>query len=272
MAPQPNLAMGMALESSVVLVNKKLSIASGALTVAGTHVGLKATRKLAISSGALTLTGTHVTLIYTELFSPLDIEGCVLWLDASQESFANNDPVGTWTDRSGNLNDAVQFTDGYRPIFKTNILGSMPGLLFDGSDDKLVTAGNVSVKTSIVLCKYTLSTFAGFSGAIGQASKIWITGHQGYTYLYNDEGPDHYYLDGGVMSEHAAVTNAWHTISSTDDIANNEPVIIGNDHGLSDAFHRFWTGYIHEGIAWNIELTSDQETTVYNYLKTKWGY
>ena len=53
--------------------------------------------------------------------SPLDIPGCALWLDASQLALADNDPVATWPDLSGNGYDATQATAENRPTFKAGI-------------------------------------------------------------------------------------------------------------------------------------------------------
>ena len=57
-----------------------------------------------------------------------------LWLDASQLALANNDPVAEWTDMSGNLRHATA-SGAARPMFKTNRINGLPGVLFDGTDD-----------------------------------------------------------------------------------------------------------------------------------------
>jgi len=82
-----------------------------------------------ISGGALTA------------FSPSQISGLTVWLDASQISgLNNNDPVTTWTDLSGNGNNATQATGSQKPTYKTSGLNGRPVVLFDGVDDKLATA------------------------------------------------------------------------------------------------------------------------------------
>lgn len=70
---------------------------------------------------------------------PLDLTGCVLWLDGSQETFSNGDPVPTWTDRSGNGNHATQATAGNRPTYDAATLG----INFDGVNDYLVLPGGL---------------------------------------------------------------------------------------------------------------------------------
>ena len=65
---------------------------------------------------------------------PLDLSGCVLWLDGSQESYANGAAVPTWTDRSGNGNHATQATAANRPTYDA----VTQGIKFDGVNDFLV--------------------------------------------------------------------------------------------------------------------------------------
>lgn len=65
------------------------------------------------------------------------VAGPLIWLDANQETYANNDPVDQFTDRSGNGN---HFTSSgtARPIFKTNRINGRPSVLADGVDDGLL--------------------------------------------------------------------------------------------------------------------------------------
>lgn len=68
-------------------------------------------------------------------FSPTDIAGLQLWLQASRINGLNNgDPVATWADLSGNANDATQGTASQRPTW--NSAGYVTG---DGVDDTLLT-------------------------------------------------------------------------------------------------------------------------------------
>ena len=71
-------------------------------------------------------------------FSPRDVSNLILWLDASAiTGLNNNDPVATWSDRSGNGNDATQATATNRPLYKTNIVNGKPVVRFDGVDNYL---------------------------------------------------------------------------------------------------------------------------------------
>jgi len=58
-------------------------------------------------------------------WSPLDIDGCVLWLDACQiTGLSDGDPVATWPDASGLGYDAIGA--GSKPDYKINILNGLP--------------------------------------------------------------------------------------------------------------------------------------------------
>lgn len=67
------------------------------------------------------------------------VAGPDIWLDANQELFANNDPVGQFTDWSGNGN---HFTSSgtARPTFKTNRINGRPTVSADGVDDGMILA------------------------------------------------------------------------------------------------------------------------------------
>src|SRR5690242_121198 len=75
-------------------------------------------------------------------FSPTIVPGLVgwykadgtLWQDSARTTpvVANSDPVGAWDDASGNNNHLLQATAGKRPLYKVNILGGKPAVLFDG--------------------------------------------------------------------------------------------------------------------------------------------
>lgn len=71
-------------------------------------------------------------------FSPSDISGLVLWLDADAiEGLNDGDPITTWEDQSGNNNDATQSTGSAKPTYQTNELNGKPVVRLDGTDDYL---------------------------------------------------------------------------------------------------------------------------------------
>ncbi len=63
--------------------------------------------------------------------SPLQIDGCALWLDASQLVLANDAPVATWTDLSGNGYSPVQATGDNQPTCQTAVQNGLRVVRFN---------------------------------------------------------------------------------------------------------------------------------------------
>ena len=71
-----------------------------------------------------------------------------IWFDASSLSLSNTDPVATWTDRSGNINDADQVIVARQPEFRTGQINGLPAVIFDpsgptGNEDFIPFDGSV---------------------------------------------------------------------------------------------------------------------------------
>lgn len=79
-------------------------------------------------------------------FSPSDISGLKVWLDADQiTGLVNDDPVTTWTDESGTGNDVTEATN--KPLYKTGGLNSKPYVYFDGTNDILLKSSPTGLPT-----------------------------------------------------------------------------------------------------------------------------
>ena len=88
------------------------------------------------------------------------VAGPDIWLDANQELFANNDPVGQFTDWSGSGN---HFTSSgtARPTFKTNRINGRPSVLADGVDDGMILSSFASKSAWTVMFVGCLASFPG---------------------------------------------------------------------------------------------------------------
>ena len=70
----------------------------------------------------------------SELFQPSGSPAG--WWDATKiTGLEDGDPVGTWSDLSGNGKDLSQASAGNKPTYKTDIQNGLPAVLGDGSDD-----------------------------------------------------------------------------------------------------------------------------------------
>ena len=112
-------------------------------------------------------------------FSPTDIAGLQLWLDATTGLFdatsggsavtADAAAVARWEDQSGNARHATQGTLNNRPVLKTSVQNSKNGIRFDGSNDFMTTASFAhSVPLTIFLACKRLSN----SGSVGDYNRI----------------------------------------------------------------------------------------------------
>lgn len=70
--------------------------------------------------------------------TPADLANLHIWCAADElVGFADGDPVGTWTDQSGGGRDLITVSTSYRPTYKASQVNGLPGLLFDGIDDRM---------------------------------------------------------------------------------------------------------------------------------------
>jgi hypothetical protein len=78
---------------------------------------------------------------------PTDFSGLGPWWKADSLSLNDGDPVSTWLD-SNTSNNATATTTA-RPTYKTNIFGSMPALLFNGTTNIMTCSGVTVFPNSI---------------------------------------------------------------------------------------------------------------------------
>lgn len=86
-------------------------------------------------------------------YVPTNVEGSLLWLDASDMDGDGNadaptpdSPVALWADKSGQGNQAAQPTVNLQPVIKTDILNGHPAVRFDGTGDRLFSGTTATYK------------------------------------------------------------------------------------------------------------------------------
>ncbi len=127
--------------------------------------------------------------------APPVTSGLLLDLDArefSELGTADSDPISTWTDQSGNGNDATGVGIG-RPTFDSDYLGTgRPGVVFDGTDDVMALTTAISEGTPMVFAVVLPNTASivpvlGHSVNDGRfASRL--SGENGYAGVETDNG------------------------------------------------------------------------------------
>lgn len=118
----------------------------------------------------------EATSVVVASFDPLTLSP-VLWLDANDASTlfqddgyttpatANNDPVGGWKDKSGNLNHVSQSVGGQRPLLKTSVLNSKNIVQWDGVDDIMAAASAASLDLTTGVDLVIVLNILGDSGS-----------------------------------------------------------------------------------------------------------
>lgn len=219
-------------------------------------------------------------------FDPSTVAGLKVWLKADSESYANNDPVGTATDRSGNGNNFTEATN--KPTFKTNILNGKPAYYFDGGDQLVSTfALDDSKKTNVffvakcdadsgintILCSEgddvffmalqggsNIRTWTNTSGNFDdQASGAYTTARY-YTFTFNEttgaNGVTNYRQNGTSLGD-----------SASRDRGNSGALTLGDRGGQAI------TGHIFEILIYETAggVSSGDRDSIESYLASKYG-
>jgi hypothetical protein len=209
-----------------------------------------------------------VPQVLVPVWLPSDITGLLAWHSASDiEGLSDNDDVSTWADLSGNSKDFTQGTAGYCPHYKTNIINSLPALLFDNSDDVMNSPSITGIKTIVIVAKYDGATFGAYNGLVtGPSGNIWWLGNSGDTQWYTGEsGGQTFFKDGERLT--TSVTNAWHIFLNKTDTAQDFAVRLGQDR----SYTRTWKGYVAEVCIYDTALTGDNLSNLILYLSGKYN-
>jgi len=117
---------------------------------------------------------------------PSDIPGLQLWLDGQDvdgngaaDSITDGDPIGSWVDKSGNVNNATQGTPANQPTYVTSdpLLSSRPVVRFDSTVKQLAftaPVGGSSGSDSTVFILFRQTTPQGLWVNPLHASAEWL--------------------------------------------------------------------------------------------------
>jgi hypothetical protein len=210
--------------------------------------------------------------------------GNVLWLKADALSLANNDPVTTWTDSSGNGNDVTQAVAGAKPTYKTNILNGLPVVRGDGGDylaRAVVTTSNQATIMIVLKKSGTNSTIPFYNGN---------TAANGYGFFQGSGGTRDVLFGGSVdksdgtpsATDFEVWTHTWNgsvsdfwvngavefltdPSTSPNDIPSGETLVMGLNGSNQ------WNGDIAEVLFWDNVLTTQNREIAEDYLGGKYG-
>jgi len=250
-------------------------------SLAGGHPGLTQTLYGTLNKYQIVLTKTP----YYKVFSPKQIEGLALWLDGLDPAGnsvvpANNATIATWTDKSGNGNNA---TGGVSPTYNS----SSKSVVFNGSSWLSTPYSSVPANETVFVVFNTTSTAVqtnsfmigpstsggrlimsvnendGFGlsfkiGAYGIANGSRLTEIQNQIYLGTTtvaSTTSYVYLNGN-QGPSSTLTYSGSGTTQIGTAISGVAIYIGN---------------IYEIIIFNVSISTTQRQQVESYLAQKWG-
>jgi hypothetical protein len=243
---------------------------------------------------------------YYTAFSPRQIAGCALWLDAADASTItlSGSNVTQWNDKSINGWNVSQATSAKQPTLVSNSLNGLPGLNFiHASSQHLDTANQSSLNslTGLTLF-YVLKPTWNIGDPVQNPAFFGIRAPGGgvtiFNYYFINDYSGTAMFNGAPITSHtgSSVTSAigknvvslyCSTNNNGTDIAylngnltgdtvtsasfgsgTNLPIIIGGDN--YDPYEN-WQGLIYEVVFFTRVLTTTQRHQVESYLAQKWG-
>lgn len=232
----------------------------------------------------------------TTAIQPNSISGLKLWLKADSLSLNDGDAVTTWSDSSVNGYDCTQGTGANKPLYKTNILGAYPALLFDGTNDTLRNTTFTGLGTSdfsmFVVASSSITSnkilfFLANNGGSNGASFALKT-NTSDQYVYGDWGNGTVLtvtsptITNNVFSlvegkqvhgtnTFSSYINGTATTAATTDSTSLNLTENGYWLGSDRATGLYWTGYIAEVIIYDSALSTGNRQGIEAYISAKYG-
>lgn len=137
------------------------------------------------------------------LWTPGFLGGVRLWFkDEGLTGYADNDPVPSWRDSSGNGLHAVNATGTEQPLCKTALVNGLPAIRTDGTDDDLTTPAPGNVKPS------TLAFVMRLASATPPASARIFS--QGTPLTVRMAATSYAMLGSTAVNYHTGLDTNWH--------------------------------------------------------------
>ncbi len=209
---------------------------------------------------------------FSDSFSPADISGLVLWLDASDASTITETAgaVSQWDDKSGEDNHATQTTEALKPTTNSNTLNGRNVLTF--SADRLDVPKPSGTTDIFIVFHTTDSTYLHMSDGGGKFSLAADDGSSDTT--LSSLGTPTFKLNGILQSftdrndVHDAMNNnnACLLMKGVDISAWTSTLNLCN-FGAPFSFD----GDIAEIAFYNNSISTENETRFFNYAAEKWA-
>jgi hypothetical protein len=229
-------------------------------------------------SVTVTNTDTQSDTLTNEL---LNLGSPAVWLSATDITpVADGTALSTWSDSSGNNNDAAHGTAGNQPAYYNSCAGlnNQPCVRFDGVDDFLILNSEV-----------TSRTIFSVSEAIGTSDNrvLYASSSANNTYLRNDINNTEHYLEigGNVISNSSPQLQIFNTLllDGTDiSIRTNGGNVSTNASALTFSLGQIgellgggsgtdpYSGNFAEVLAYTTALTNAEISLIETYLQMKY--
>lgn len=236
-----------------------------------------------VSNGTLTDDGGGQVTIDTAgtggttSLDPDDVTNLEQWVSGDTiGGLSDGDPVGTWSDQSGNARDFTQATGANKPSYQTNELNGLPIVRFDNSNDGMGSSYSPTAPFTIaVIYKYNSGGTSAQRRVVNGANN-WLMGpYTNRCAYYNGQfayGPDprrwHIQM---VMQDESAGVNIIDGVSW--DIASASSVTAPGNLGLgtSGGFGEQADSDVAELAVWSRFLTRAEVDGLIEGWRTKYA-
>lgn len=201
-----------------------------------------------------------------------------MWLKADSLSLSDGDPVGTWADSSGNANNATQSTSAQKPTYKATILNSLPVVRFDGTDDNLNLATNITDGTvTIFIVANKLNTGSYKDILVLSNIAVYADLNNGNFGCYSGGDIDY---GSGIGSTHKLLYAKYNAYNDVDLGINgsfvNKTTGVSGDARVASAISsaagsQQLQGDIAEIIVYDSPLSNANRDSVHEYLRSKYA-
>lgn len=235
--------------------------------------------------------GKLLTLLHRGGFSPTDIDGLAIWLDAYDPSTItlSGSNISQWNDKSENSNHAAQGNAVNQPIYLENGLNGRPSVQFLG--DQLVITDNASLDYTTCHA-FIVAERNVDNGSVNYMLWKWATNEQELNIaFFNNGAPD--IVRGYISNDGTSV----HVMETGYTPALGEAIItdlsfdgaectttVNNQYGASvsqtirNGSANMIVGHsttgeqrISEILFYTQPLNMTQRLQILNYLSNKWG-
>ena len=206
--------------------------------------------------------------------TPADIDGLLIWLDASQLELGDGDPVSPWPDLSDSGYDLTALTAG-KPSYVMAGHNDLAVVRFDGATRMtLRAASSSSWQHFFVVTFYDTATFSNYDGLLGGpgGNDIILIGNDAQTYFYQHYASNTtYWLDGTNIpgqSHPAPMGGVMRQLNITKVTPWTMQLQMGEDRETAG---RYWDGDVAEVLGYDSTLAVDDRQWLEGYLAWKWG-